>query len=661
MLLGRGADVFGYDQLQRLNSATVQGLNAGESVAQSFAYDRYGNRTSSGFTYTAGTSGVKPDELMAWTAVYDDVATSGNGRTNSLPTMVQTASGPLPTGATYDDLGRLSSVWAIPGDSSKQTSWVYDPASRMTSETVGGATTRFLLDSEGLRFKRYNDGGAVTYTVYGFNREPLITFDKITGGVNSLMATGGSTKNSSSKTTKVATQSLVDPGTLSAQIMTPATDITLGIGQTLLFKGAVTGATTKYWDFGDGSTATYSLAGTNHAFSAGGSYVVALVAKNSAGQTAMDYRTITVPAKPVVTFSASPASIIEGQSSTLSWTVYGGSGTTVSISGVGSGLASSGSTTISPGATNTYTLTATNANGSTVVPVTVTVTNKPSIQSFSASPTRIGSGSSATLVWTVSGATSCSISGVGSVATSGSTSIAPGSTTTYVLSATNAAGTSSASCQVQVDSAPPVISSFTASPTQIAQGEVSLLTWSVSNAATVSISGLGTMAAGSTQISVTPSVTQTFTLTASNTKGSSTATATVTVSGIALTWRTTFVYGFGQLLSEERPGGTIYQQGDQVGSPNILTDASGAVVGRSKNLPFGERFGKFGQVSARRYTNHEDQPGSAVYMQARSYLPAYGKFAQPDPAYDQAKLDPESWNLFSYVTNNPVMAGGYGV
>ena len=190
--------------------------------------------------------------------------------------------------------------------------------------------------------------------------------------------------------------------------------------------------------------------------------------------------------------------------------------------------------------------------------------------------------------------------------------------------------------------------------TQIAQGEVSLLSWSVSNAASLSLSGIGTLAPGSTQISVTPSATQTFTLTATNSKGTSTATVTVTVSGIALNWRTSLVYGFGQLLSEERPTGTIYLQGDQVGSPNIVTDASGQVIGRSKNLPYGERFGQSGQKSARRYTNHEDQPGSAIYMQARSYLPVYGKFAQPDPAYDQSKLDPESWNLFSYVTNNPV-------
>jgi RHS repeat-associated protein len=93
---------------------------------------------------------------------------------------------------------------------------------------------------------------------------------------------------------------------------------------------------------------------------------------------------------------------------------------------------------------------------------------------------------------------------------------------------------------------------------------------------------------------------------------------------------------------------------DQVGSPNLESRQDGSLAGLTKNLPFGERFGQVGEIPERRYTNHEDQPGSAIYMQARTYLPVYGRFAQVDPAYDQTKDDPESWNLYNYVTNNPV-------
>ncbi|BDU75483.1 hypothetical protein METESE_04410 [Mesoterricola sediminis] len=42
-------------------------------------------------------------------------------------------------------------------------------------------------------------------------------------------------------------------------------------------------------------------------------------------------------------------------------------------------------------------------------------------------------------------------------------------------------------------------------------------------------------------------------------------------------------------------------------------------------------------------------------MQARFYLPMYGRFASPDPARDQHFEDTQSWNIYSYVRNNPVM------
>jgi len=43
-------------------------------------------------------------------------------------------------------------------------------------------------------------------------------------------------------------------------------------------------------------------------------------------------------------------------------------------------------------------------------------------------------------------------------------------------------------------------------------------------------------------------------------------------------------------------------------------------------------------------------------MQARFYLPMYGRFASPDPARDQHFEQTQSWNIYSYVQNNPIMA-----
>ena len=42
-------------------------------------------------------------------------------------------------------------------------------------------------------------------------------------------------------------------------------------------------------------------------------------------------------------------------------------------------------------------------------------------------------------------------------------------------------------------------------------------------------------------------------------------------------------------------------------------------------------------------------------MQARFYLPMYGRFASPDPARDQHFEETQSWNIYSYCQNQPTM------
>lgn len=41
-------------------------------------------------------------------------------------------------------------------------------------------------------------------------------------------------------------------------------------------------------------------------------------------------------------------------------------------------------------------------------------------------------------------------------------------------------------------------------------------------------------------------------------------------------------------------------------------------------------------------------------MQARFYLPMWGRFASPDPGKDQHFEDTQSWNIYSYTRNNPI-------
>jgi fibronectin type 3 domain-containing protein len=81
----------------------------------------------------------------------------------------------------------------------------------------------------------------------------------------------------------------------------------------------------------------------------------------------------------------------------------------------------------------------------------------PTISSFSASPSSITSGGSATLSWNITGATSVSIdNSVGSQSslTTGSVSVSPTQTTTYTLTATNSNGSVTSQATVTVSLAP---------------------------------------------------------------------------------------------------------------------------------------------------------------------------------------------------------------
>lgn len=159
----------------------------------------------------------------------------------------------------------------------------------------------------------------------------------------------------------------------------------------------------------------------------------------------------------------------------------------------------------------------------------------PVITSFSASPGSISPGGSSTLSWDVSGATTVSLDqGIGSVPLSGSRAVSPGATTTYTPTATNAAGSVTATAAVSVSGGAagvPVISYFTADPETVPPGGPSTLSWSVSNADTVTISsGTESLLVGPVgTATASPATTTTYTLTATNAAGGVTRTARVSV------------------------------------------------------------------------------------------------------------------------------------
>jgi YVTN family beta-propeller protein len=232
-------------------------------------------------------------------------------------------------------------------------------------------------------------------------------------------------------------------------------------------------------------------------------------------------------AKPTVKISASPASIVVGSPSTLTWTSTGA--TLASINqGIGS-VAVNGSRVVSPTATTTYTITVKNSSGSTTAKATITVKAAPPTVTFSASPVTIPPGGSATLSWTTTNATSASIDqSIGTVALNGSKVVKPTVTKTYTITVKGSGGTVMAKTTVMVAVAPPTVT-FSAAPAIISPGQSSKLTWSVQNATSVSIdNGIGTVSANSSR-TVTPTATTIYTLNAKGTGGTTTSQTTITV------------------------------------------------------------------------------------------------------------------------------------
>ncbi len=157
--------------------------------------------------------------------------------------------------------------------------------------------------------------------------------------------------------------------------------------------------------------------------------------------------TPTVTLLAINSFSAYPATVPPGGSSTLSWTVSGAESIEIDT-GAGE-VASKGTTVVSPAATTVYTLVATDAEGETITATAeVTVANAlslttdlPVIESFIADPPRVSEGEASTLSWVVSNTWSVVITPVGgSFTPSGSTMVLPKITTTYTLTATNEIG-----------------------------------------------------------------------------------------------------------------------------------------------------------------------------------------------------------------------------
>lgn len=134
-----------------------------------------------------------------------------------------------------------------------------------------------------------------------------------------------------------------------------------------------------------------------------------------------------------------------------------------------------------------------------------------------------------------------------------------------------------------------------------------------------------------------------------------------------------YIYGASGLLATIEPtainsNGTRYTTPDHLGSPRVVTNAGASVISRHDYMPFGDELGTgvggrtigmgFGVAEGlrKKFTSHErDTETGLDYMQARYYQGLQGRFTSADPLLASGKpLNPQSWNRYSYVLNNPV-------
>ncbi|HKC66041.1 MAG TPA: RHS repeat-associated core domain-containing protein, partial [Pyrinomonadaceae bacterium] len=138
------------------------------------------------------------------------------------------------------------------------------------------------------------------------------------------------------------------------------------------------------------------------------------------------------------------------------------------------------------------------------------------------------------------------------------------------------------------------------------------------------------------------------------------------------TTTTIFVYDAGGKMvaeystaSQQGSGGTSYLTEDSLGTPRIITGASGEVKARHDYLPFGEELqaGIGGRTAQQGYVvdnvnqkftqKERDSETGLDYFIARYYSASQGRFTSVDPLGGRI-LNPQTLNKYLYVRNNPL-------
>ena len=264
------------------------------------------------------------------------------------------------------------------------------------------------------------------------------------------------------------------------------------------------------------------------------------------GGAASQSATVTVSAQataPVASLTVLTPAIANGAATQIAWSSTDSNSCAFSSSlgvagfpsGFSTGAASpSGSFTTPPlttAGTHSYTVTCTGPGGTATSPtrtVTVAAASAPTV-TLSAAPSSILSGQTTIVTWSSTSSTSCTSSGGGGTGASGSfTTPALTGNTTYTVTCTGPGGTTPQSTTVSVGAAVPVVT-LTASPSSIASGATSVLSWTSTNSTSCVLSGAGSVGTNSSYTTPPLTATTSYTLTCTGPGGVTPQSTIVTV------------------------------------------------------------------------------------------------------------------------------------
>jgi RHS repeat-associated protein len=117
-----------------------------------------------------------------------------------------------------------------------------------------------------------------------------------------------------------------------------------------------------------------------------------------------------------------------------------------------------------------------------------------------------------------------------------------------------------------------------------------------------------------------------------------------------------YVYAGSQLIAEYTTSTTEFVHGDHLGSTRLVTAVNQSIVDNLDYEPFGQQT-TGASATTHKFTGKErDSESGLDYFGARHHASAMGRFMTSDPIHimKQKFADPQQWNMYAYVRNNPL-------